>query len=63
MSFKVNTRTVLSEAISRGIVSGMTSAFKHTDSPTREETETAIEEHVIAAIDEWFDVTDPCAEF
>lgn len=46
---------VLDEAVSVGIAYGVSRAYKHTDTPKREDLEIQIHSAVMNEINEWFD--------
>jgi hypothetical protein len=51
-------RVILEMAITEGVRRGYVRAFKYNDSPTEEAILESLEEHVLNAIDEYFDFGD-----
>ena len=53
---RVKVYPVLCEAVERGVAYGLNRAYKHTETPTREQIAEAVEHAVLHEICEWFDV-------
>ena len=50
---------LLGQCIEDGVALGLNRAYKHTDAPSREQIQQAIEWAVAHEIHEWFDVEEP----
>ena len=55
-ALRVRVYPVLCEAVERGVAYGLARAYKHTETPTREQIAEAVEHAVLHEICEWFDV-------
>ena len=55
---RVKWRNLLSWAIEKGAAAGVNRAYKHTDSPSREEIRDEVERAIWLALDEFLEVED-----
>lgn len=52
---KPKTLKLLERCIEYGVAFGLHRAYKHTDTPTKEQVELAVEDEILREVHEWFD--------